>query len=60
MAALGRLRQQLAHGDLASELSQWLSAAELDTTIKRLEQLIEHKLHPFPPSDWPAVPWPPI
>jgi hypothetical protein len=22
--------------------------------------LAEHKVHPFPPADWPAVPWPPI
>ncbi len=60
MAALGRLRQQLAHGDLAGELTGWLSAAELEATAKRIELLIEHKLHPFPPADWPAVPWPPI
>ncbi len=60
MASLGRLRQQLTHGDLAAELSGWLSAAELEATSRRIEQLIEHKVHPFPPSDWPAVPWPPI
>ena len=60
MAALGRLQHQLAHGKLGHELTGWLSAAELEATAKRIEALIEQKAHPFPPSDWPAVPWPPI
>jgi uncharacterized repeat protein (TIGR03843 family) len=60
LAALGRLRDQLAHGKLARELSGWLSAVELEATDKRIEVLMEQKVHPFPPSDWPAVPWPPI
>jgi uncharacterized repeat protein (TIGR03843 family) len=60
MAALGQLRHQLAHGKLGHELIGWLSPAELDATAKRIDALIEQKVHPFPPSDWPAVPWPPI
>jgi uncharacterized repeat protein (TIGR03843 family) len=60
MGALGRLRKQLTDGDLAAELGSWLSAAELTATTKRVELLLEHKVHPYPPSDWPAVPWPPI
>ncbi|MGO8957147.1 MAG: SCO1664 family protein [Streptosporangiaceae bacterium] len=60
MAALGRLRHQLTHGGLRDQLTGWLSGAELDATARRIELLIQHKAHPFPPSDWPAVPWPPI
>lgn len=60
MAALAQLRTQLAGGELAAGLSGWLSAAELAATRQRVELLLEHRVHPFPPSDWPAVPWPPI
>jgi uncharacterized repeat protein (TIGR03843 family) len=61
VAALDRLNEVLgADGELAAELSQWLEPEELDATRARVQLLIEHKVHPFPPADWPAVPWPPI
>ena len=60
LAALGRLRGALADGDLRTELDRWLSPAEMDATRQRVELLLEHKVHPFPPEDWPAVPWPPV
>jgi len=22
--------------------------------------LIKHRVHPYPPENWPAVPWPPV
>jgi len=25
-----------------------------------VELLLQHQVHPYPPEDWPAVPWPPI
>jgi uncharacterized repeat protein (TIGR03843 family) len=59
-AALGRLRDLLEHGDLAAELGGWLSATEVAATARRVEMLLEHGVHPYPPADWPAVPWPPI
>ena len=59
VAALGRLQAALAEGDLLTELNRWLSPAELEATRQRVELLLEHKVHPFPPDDWPAVPWPP-
>jgi uncharacterized repeat protein (TIGR03843 family) len=59
VAALGRLRRALAEGDLRNELDRWLSPAEVEATRQRVELLLEHKVHPFPPEDWPAVPWPP-
>jgi uncharacterized repeat protein (TIGR03843 family) len=57
--ALRRLRQALARG-LGAELGQWLSHAEIEATRQRIELLLQHRVHPFPPEDWPAVPWPPV
>jgi len=59
-AALGRLRHQLSGGDLAADLATWLSAREVAATRRRIERLLEVKVHPYPPTDWPAVPWPPV
>ena len=58
--ALGRLRQSLDGGELAAELARWLTRREVSATRKRIDLLIEHRVHPYPPEDWPAVPWPPI
>ena len=60
MGALRRIQQSLAGGSLAAELACWISPAELAATRQRVELLLAHKVHPLPPSDWPAVPWPPI
>jgi hypothetical protein len=58
--ALRRLQDLLAAGELAGELSQWLSPGELYATTIRVEKLLKHRVHPYPPEDWPAIPWPPI
>jgi uncharacterized repeat protein (TIGR03843 family) len=58
--ALGRVRQSLAGGTLAAELGCWLTAAELTATRRRVDLLLAHKVHPLPPADWPAIPWPPV
>ena len=61
VAALQHLSELLAGGgELAEDLSQWLTPDELQATRNRVELLIQHKVHPFPPADWPAVPWPPF
>jgi uncharacterized repeat protein (TIGR03843 family) len=61
VAALEHLDAELGAGtELTAQLSQWLAPAELDAARARVALLIEHKVHPFPPADWPAVPWPPI
>jgi uncharacterized repeat protein (TIGR03843 family) len=57
--ALHRLRRALANGDLGTQLGRWLSPAEIGATRERIELLVQHRTHPFPPEDWPAVPWPP-
>jgi uncharacterized repeat protein (TIGR03843 family) len=61
VAALQRLRHVLVPGgELATALDRWLQPDELAATRARVDLLIEHKLHPYPPADWPAVPWPPV
>jgi len=62
-AALGALRASydlLTSGGLADELAQWLTWAEIAATTRRVELLMARKVHPSPPADWPAVPWPPV
>ncbi len=60
VAALGTLSGLLDGGALSAELTGWLSAEEIAATARRVELLLAHGVHPFPPTDWPAVPWPPI
>jgi uncharacterized repeat protein (TIGR03843 family) len=58
--ALRRLQAALTEGGLDAELGRWLTQAEVEATRQRIELLLQHKVHPFPPDDWPAVPWPPV
>jgi uncharacterized repeat protein (TIGR03843 family) len=58
--ALNRSHELLTQGSLANELANWLTPAEVGATITRIERLLTLKAHPYPPDDWPAVPWPPI
>ena len=60
LAALARLRRELDGGGLGRELAVRLSAAEVDATRKRVALLLRHRVHPYPPENWPAVPWPPV
>ncbi len=60
VAALQRLEQCFETGALAADLSGWLTADEVTATRQRLELLLKHRVHPYPPEDWPAVPWPPV
>ena len=57
--ALRRLYALLEGGELAAELSPWLSPSELTAMSIRVEKLLKHRVHPYPPEDWPAIPWPP-
>jgi uncharacterized repeat protein (TIGR03843 family) len=60
VTALTRLRGDLAGGQLEGELAGLLSTDELRATRDRVDLLIEHRVHPYPPENWPAVPWPPV
>ena len=60
LEALRRLNTQLNDGGLEAELSSLLTASEITATKVRVETLLKHRVHPYPPADWPAVPWPPV
>jgi uncharacterized repeat protein (TIGR03843 family) len=60
LTALAVLKAELASGALADELSGLLSGAEIRATRNRVDMLIKHRIHPYPPENWPAVPWPPV
>ena len=57
---LHRLQDAFGTGTLGAELGQWLEPSEVTATQQRVELLLEHRVHPYPPEDWPAVPWPPV
>jgi uncharacterized repeat protein (TIGR03843 family) len=58
--ALRRLKGELTEGSLGAGLSGLLTSSEIETTRIRVDTLLKHRVHPYPPADWPAVPWPPI
>jgi uncharacterized repeat protein (TIGR03843 family) len=47
-------------GWLADELGGYLTPAEIAATGTRITTLLKRRVHPFPPDDWPAIPWPPV
>jgi hypothetical protein len=59
LAGLARLADAL-RGDLARQLAPLLSRLEIAATRRRVDELLHRRRFPFPPSDWPAVPWPPF
>ncbi len=59
LQALARLKAELATGSLAAELPQRLTEDEITATRQRVDLLLQANVHPYPPEDWPAVPWPP-
>ena len=64
IAALHRLADGLSpHGGsgwLTAELTAHLTGGEVEATRARVSRLLKHRVHPFPPDDWPAIPWPPV
>jgi uncharacterized repeat protein (TIGR03843 family) len=60
LEALRRLKTEFAEGGLTDELTPLISASEIDATKIRIDTLLKHRVHPQPPTDWPAVPWPPV
>ena len=54
----GRLEER--GGDLSAELDRHLTPPERYALRRRVELLLEHKVHPYPSPAWPAVPWPPV
>jgi uncharacterized repeat protein (TIGR03843 family) len=57
---LRRLADDLAEGWLGSELARHLTPSEVQATMYRVDKLLHRRVYPYPPEDWPAVPWPPV
>ena len=55
---LHRLTEQLQAG-LGEQLSRLLTAAEVRAARRRVQRLLTRATFPMPPTDWPAVPYPP-
>jgi len=58
VAVLRAVRDAL-DGTLGAALRELLAVDEVEATIARTEELLASGAFPQPPSDWPAVPWPP-
>jgi uncharacterized repeat protein (TIGR03843 family) len=57
---LQRLRHAFGSDGLTSRLTSLLNAEEVQATLGRVELMLKHRIHPYPPEDWPAIPWPPV
>ena len=55
---LRRIADDLAGGWLAEELAKHLSRAEVSATRTRVNRLLKHRVHPYPPEDWRRPPGP--
>ncbi len=44
---------------LADGLSELLTTAEVRAVRRRIQRLLAKKKYPMPPTDWPAIPYPP-
>ncbi len=42
------------------DLSGLLTEAEIDSLHDRIANLLQERKFPLPPTDWPAIPWPPF
>lgn len=42
------------------ELSHLISKSEISALKSRIAKLLHEKRFPLPPTDWPAIPWPPF
>ena len=58
LEVLDRLRTEL-DGPLGAALLELLDGDEVAATRGRLDDLLGSSVFPEPPTDWPAVPWPP-
>lgn len=57
---LSRLLRRLDRPQLPGRLARLLTPAEIEATRRRIELMLKHRIHPYPPEDWPAIPWPPL
>lgn len=58
LSVLGSISAQL-DGPLGEGLSELLTTREVRACRRRVRNLLQSKLFPMPPTDWPAIPYPP-
>lgn len=51
--------EEALRGPLGDALGELLTRAEVRATKRRVGRLVQTGLFPLPPTDWPAVPYPP-
>ncbi len=56
---LSGLRAQL-EGPMGDRLRELLTTREVRRTVRRVDRLLSERCHPWPDSERPAIPWPPI
>ncbi len=59
VGGLERIRDAL-DADLGAVLRDLLSRTEVRATRRRTDELLASGRFPYPPPDWPAIPWPPF
>ena len=52
--------EERALSEFHVELEHLLTQSELDALNQRINELLQSKKFPLPPTDWPAIPWPPF
>ena len=55
--AVARLRETLG-GKMAFRMAELLTASDADALLRRTERLLADPIHPHPPADRSALPWP--
>lgn len=58
LAMLARLTEQLT-GELGEQLAELLTTTEVRAVQRRVQRLHAKRKFPMPPTDWPAIPYPP-
>ena len=52
--------EERALSEFHVELEHLLTQSELEALNQRIKELLQIKKFPLPPTDWPAIPWPPF
>ena len=46
--------------NFSCDLSEYLTSKEIEALNLRIANLLQEGSFPMPPTDWPAIPWPPV
>ncbi len=60
LSAVREFRGGLDRDECRAELERLLTRRELRALRERTDELLESRVFPAPPADWPHIPWPPV